>query len=549
MKRFLCTFLCFLLLFSSLGIRANAEESGSEVLSAYLTEDTLHAFFPAAQSDLSVMKASTEEYRGYNAQPELYYRAGKTSYVVLLDSTLSMGKRRNQVAEFFQELSDDSLLKPRIIVIPFNTDIVKDAILDSESFEKTDDFLDAVKEIQYSDSNTAIYTSALSAADWIDARFPVEEKGLVNLILICDELENRENRQQAEERYSHSPEILFHAAVAKTDWVKGFEGKGICEELSPKNNLRSTAQQIKEQLRTLARVDLRIEKIDPVEQRQSIEFYLRTGAGTTGADTSYDYHKQIAENVPVLNKDAESGRIYLRGIEISPEEEQNNDPAEGTKDAATPATEGDADPEASPTAEEGRDQETNPSAETGPGTTEPGGEENPEGEGDTAGTEDPISGDEPETGSDAEEVGGESEDDLSKTGAHRKLWLYIGIAGLVLLAAIVFFSIRAGRNRARGNGLNMQLEILSGNCKTRRRSFALSDELLIGRDRGCDICFTDPEVSGKNSRIFFQENLIMIEDLDSTNGTTVQGIRIFSPNRLRSGDVIGIGRVQFLLRF
>jgi predicted component of type VI protein secretion system len=67
------------------------------------------------------------------------------------------------------------------------------------------------------------------------------------------------------------------------------------------------------------------------------------------------------------------------------------------------------------------------------------------------------------------------------------------------------------------------------------------EEVLLGRDLANDITIGDPEVSRRHARFMMQEEDVFIEDLGSTNGTFLNGVRISSPKQLRIGDVITFG--------
>jgi predicted component of type VI protein secretion system len=66
-------------------------------------------------------------------------------------------------------------------------------------------------------------------------------------------------------------------------------------------------------------------------------------------------------------------------------------------------------------------------------------------------------------------------------------------------------------------------------------------ELVIGREQNADITVNDPEVSRKHARIFLQGQNCFIEDLGSTNGTTINGQRIEGPYMLQGGETISFG--------
>ncbi len=78
-------------------------------------------------------------------------------------------------------------------------------------------------------------------------------------------------------------------------------------------------------------------------------------------------------------------------------------------------------------------------------------------------------------------------------------------------------------------------------------SYSVLENTFIGRNKKCDIFIPDPYLSKKHARIFFKDAEFYIEDLDSTNGTTLNGKAIGSrPVKLKDGDKVGIGHLSFL---
>lgn len=69
----------------------------------------------------------------------------------------------------------------------------------------------------------------------------------------------------------------------------------------------------------------------------------------------------------------------------------------------------------------------------------------------------------------------------------------------------------------------------------------------IGRDAGNDISFPDEAASARHAKLDVEDGEWWIEDLGSTNGTMVNGVRISKREKLRAGDEIGIGRVAMRL--
>jgi len=69
----------------------------------------------------------------------------------------------------------------------------------------------------------------------------------------------------------------------------------------------------------------------------------------------------------------------------------------------------------------------------------------------------------------------------------------------------------------------------------------------IGRDLGNDIVLTDDFASAHHALLTYREGRWWLEDLGSSNGTTVNGSRIHRPIPLDPGDLIGVGQVVLKL--
>jgi len=81
-------------------------------------------------------------------------------------------------------------------------------------------------------------------------------------------------------------------------------------------------------------------------------------------------------------------------------------------------------------------------------------------------------------------------------------------------------------------------------------SILLDDELLIGRHAdGAGRLADDDEISRSHARISLDRSgFCAIEDLGSTNGTFVNGLRIAGPQTLSVGDTIEVGGTTLVVR-
>jgi DNA-binding winged helix-turn-helix (wHTH) protein len=82
-----------------------------------------------------------------------------------------------------------------------------------------------------------------------------------------------------------------------------------------------------------------------------------------------------------------------------------------------------------------------------------------------------------------------------------------------------------------------------------KQSLPLTDgEHLAGRDDACALVIDAGTVSRRHARITVVSGTAMVEDLESTNGTHVNGTRIFGPTQLSPGDELSLGSEVLRLR-
>ena len=71
-------------------------------------------------------------------------------------------------------------------------------------------------------------------------------------------------------------------------------------------------------------------------------------------------------------------------------------------------------------------------------------------------------------------------------------------------------------------------------------------EVTLGRDLSNDIPVPDQEISRRHARFLTRTDGVYIEDLGSTNGTFLNGVRISSPQRLNNGDLITLAEATVM---
>lgn len=71
--------------------------------------------------------------------------------------------------------------------------------------------------------------------------------------------------------------------------------------------------------------------------------------------------------------------------------------------------------------------------------------------------------------------------------------------------------------------------------------------LLVGRDPASQVIIDDPSVSRLHARLNIRPDGLWVEDLGSSNGTLINGVRVESA-LMQSGDVLDIGDLHLVLR-
>jgi hypothetical protein len=71
--------------------------------------------------------------------------------------------------------------------------------------------------------------------------------------------------------------------------------------------------------------------------------------------------------------------------------------------------------------------------------------------------------------------------------------------------------------------------------------------MTMGRSPTNTVVLDSPVVSTENTRIYFQNRSLWVEDLKSRNGTYVNERPVVSPVAVKPGDILRVGDVRFKL--
>ncbi|QDV34784.1 FHA domain-containing protein [Tautonia plasticadhaerens] len=72
-------------------------------------------------------------------------------------------------------------------------------------------------------------------------------------------------------------------------------------------------------------------------------------------------------------------------------------------------------------------------------------------------------------------------------------------------------------------------------------------EYVIGREPSCDLRPDHGRVSKRHCRLFWRGERLLVEDINSADGTSINDERIHAPGELRDGDELGVGPVHYLV--
>jgi len=81
-----------------------------------------------------------------------------------------------------------------------------------------------------------------------------------------------------------------------------------------------------------------------------------------------------------------------------------------------------------------------------------------------------------------------------------------------------------------------------------KSAYYLNGSCLFGRSRNCNICLPMDDISKEHAEVYLTKDGWMIADLNSENGTYLNGELVFDAYPLYDGDVITIGSYSFMFR-
>lgn len=134
--------------------------------------------------------------------------------------------------------------------------------------------------------------------------------------------------------------------------------------------------------------------------------------------------------------------------------------------------------------------------------------------------------------------------------------IIFGVIFIIILYRIIYFALKimykdvkgGGRRRPpvrkKNHGLEV-LEVAKDNDIKIGTIIPVRSTISIGRKDENSIVLIDQHVSGNHAKLLIKNDIIFIEDLNSTNGTLVNGERISGKVKLYSKDIVKVGNTKF----
>ena len=122
---------------------------------------------------------------------------------------------------------------------------------------------------------------------------------------------------------------------------------------------------------------------------------------------------------------------------------------------------------------------------------------------------------------------------------------------VALLYLFLFAIMRTGIGLVRGQRKKERiwnLSIEKGPKELRGVSIAVHGPIIVGRSPSADIVIGSGYVSARHARFSLMGQNLFVEDLGSTNGTTVNGQSILDPVALNDDDIVTVGDVVIRVR-
>ena len=128
------------------------------------------------------------------------------------------------------------------------------------------------------------------------------------------------------------------------------------------------------------------------------------------------------------------------------------------------------------------------------------------------------------------------------------LLVYMFIFSIVKLVYLDITDARRSDMAHNGGYAYLKLINLRRNLKFKmHESYSIKENAIIGRSKRCHVYIDDPHLSKNHARIFLRDGSFYVMDLNSTNGSFLNGRRLpKQPVRIKDSDKLSFGNISFI---
>lgn len=131
--------------------------------------------------------------------------------------------------------------------------------------------------------------------------------------------------------------------------------------------------------------------------------------------------------------------------------------------------------------------------------------------------------------------------------AFKYIFIIIIYMFIFSIIRLIYLDIKGTSKIKHGDGAYLKLINKKETLPFRiEEHYVIDEHLKLGRKGDNDVVVKDPYISKNHFNIIKDENQYFLEDLKSSNGTFLNGERLLDVIRLKNGDRIRIGNIEFL---
>jgi len=123
------------------------------------------------------------------------------------------------------------------------------------------------------------------------------------------------------------------------------------------------------------------------------------------------------------------------------------------------------------------------------------------------------------------------------------IYLFVGWMGYT-----IFLDMKQEKSSQRKEWIPTLTVIPATGQQGQVRQFTIP-EIIIGRDPTCHLPLDNGTISLRHCRLYFERKQWWVEDLESTNGSYLNGKRIETSTVLANDDELSIGQVTLTIKF